>query len=551
MAPKSKICKILTLALFAWLLIILLMNVFNSGHSYYYSRILRGLESQGAAEMVTSRNPKLSARAGGIELSDDDDVFLENSNNREPSIDELFAQFQKELPYVPFSYARRHENRTMRKALNCANFPRLQSLRFYNNYWQTYSRENVTFHLYGAYYDEREDLPQGPVVRILGLVNQLKPPFPSSFCQVWYENDNVPELPPIHEYKIIWRWGGSRMFFPVLITCPLAKPSANVTGGARIPQAVSIVGNQCDTALNILNVVYNKPSAVDGKSTFAVCVKGLDFPFIDLSSRLAEWLEMQRLLGAAKVFMYEIDVHPNVKTLLNYYEKEGFVEVRPITLVGGVVGLPHLQHWILKSTQFNKRLNELVPYNDCFYRHLYEYEYIALVDVDEIIMPRGERRSWHDIVQASMPYRESKNCTQGFAALCFRNTYFPYNPRRFVIANSTEDYSTPPGSPTSPPYMFFLNHTYRTSNYSRVGYATKCLHRTSKAVTLHNHYSLEWLNACNPFNVPEELAHLQHYHDEQPSPNFREVIADHGIERYRTALVEQTTSALRKAGLVK
>ncbi|XP_073821919.1 uncharacterized protein [Musca autumnalis] len=479
-------------------------------------------------------------------------VFMEGQHiavdqRDEPSIDELFRKFEQELPNVPFGYARRHANRTMRKSPSCATFPALQTLHFYNNYWQTYSRENLTFHLYGAYYDDRADLPQGPVVRILALVNQLKPPFPKSFCQVWYENENFPQIPQISEYKMIWQWGGYRMFFPVLMTCPLSMASGKAEGANHIPQAVSIVVHQCDTPLNVLNVVYNKPTGVATKAPFAVCVKGLDFPYIDLSNRLAEWLEMHRLLGAKKVFMYEIDVHPNVKKLLTHYEKEGFVEVKPITLVGGVVGLPHLEHWILKSTMFNKRLNELIPYNDCFYRHMYEYEYIALVDVDEIIMPLGELRTWQDIIEASMPYTESKNCTHGFTALCFRNTYFPYSPEKFTIISSNDDSN----APASPSYMFFLNHTYRTSNYSRPGYATKCLHRTNTSVTLHNHYSLEWLNSCKPFGMPETVAHLQHYHDDQPSQNFQALISDHSIERYRTSLIEQTTRVLRQVGLLK
>lgn len=44
MAPKSNILKILTVLLFLWLFIILLMNVFNSGHSYYYSKVLERME---------------------------------------------------------------------------------------------------------------------------------------------------------------------------------------------------------------------------------------------------------------------------------------------------------------------------------------------------------------------------------------------------------------------------------------------------------------------------------------------------------------------------
>ena len=43
-----------------------------------------------------------------------------------------------------------------------------------------------------------------------------------------------------------------------------------------------------------------------------------------------------------------------------------------------------LQHLYLKSKTNNKRQNELIPYNDCLYRNMYRYEYIALLDIDEV-----------------------------------------------------------------------------------------------------------------------------------------------------------------------
>jgi len=80
-----------------------------------------------------------------------------------------------------------------------------------------------------------------------------------------------------------------------------------------IPVSVSIVENLCDTATNNLKVIYNKLEApTTTKDPFAVCVKGLDFPDIDMSVRLIEWLESLEALGASKVFLYELEVHPNV-----------------------------------------------------------------------------------------------------------------------------------------------------------------------------------------------------------------------------------------------
>ena len=72
-----------------------------------------------------------------------------------------------------------------------------------------------------------------------------------------------------------------------------------------------------------------------------------------------------------------------------------------------------------------KRLNELIPYNDCFYRNMYRcdflckvnkyrcislsmlqscwifghrYDWIALLDVDELIVPR-KHNSWVDMMK--------------------------------------------------------------------------------------------------------------------------------------------------------
>ena len=42
-----------------------------------------------------------------------------------------------------------------------------------------------------------------------------------------------------------------------------------------------------------------------------------------------------------------------------------------------------LQHLFLIAKRNHKRQNELIPYNDCLYRNMYRYEYIALLDIDE------------------------------------------------------------------------------------------------------------------------------------------------------------------------
>ena len=80
------------------------------------------------------------------------------------------------------------------------------------------------------------------------------------------------------------------------------------------PLAVSLVEEDCEIPTNYLNIIYNLPAGE--KAKFAVCVKGMDFPLDDLSVRMVEWLEVLKALGADKIFLYNLDVHPNVRKVL-------------------------------------------------------------------------------------------------------------------------------------------------------------------------------------------------------------------------------------------
>ena len=120
------------------------------------------------------------------------------------------------------------------------------------------------------------------------------------------------------------------IFQPYLMACRLPKSHWN-----KVPISVSIVENICDKPTNNLRVIYNKlPEDETDRKEFAVCVKGLDFPNDDLSVRLIEWIELLRILGADKIFFYNLEVHPNVTKVLNYYEDKSYIDLTPISLPG-------------------------------------------------------------------------------------------------------------------------------------------------------------------------------------------------------------------------
>ena len=81
----------------------------------------------------------------------------------------------------------------------------------------------------------------------------------------------------------------------------------------KVPSSVSLVENPCDRASNNLKVNYEKPTRQSKKLKFGVCVKFMHGPQIDNSVRMAEWIEILHAIGADKIFLYDLGVHPNVE----------------------------------------------------------------------------------------------------------------------------------------------------------------------------------------------------------------------------------------------
>ena len=210
----------------------------------------------------------------------------------------------------------------------------------------------------------------------------------------------VPSLKPhfCHAYLnfLLRKWGNFKADrqLPYLLTCPIPPDIGEP------PQAVSLVNKECERARNFLKIHNERPKSKGQKKSIAVCVKGLDFPFSDLSVRIVEWFELLKILGADRVFIYEMSVHQNVSKVLEHYVKSGFADVTKISLPGAQPNFPPFRHLYLRHKILHKRQNELIPYNDCLYRNLYKYERLVLLDIDEIIVPKIAR-TWNELIKFS------------------------------------------------------------------------------------------------------------------------------------------------------
>uniref|UniRef100_A0A131YJ70 Glycosyltransferase family 92 protein n=1 Tax=Rhipicephalus appendiculatus TaxID=34631 RepID=A0A131YJ70_RHIAP len=424
---------------------------------------------------------------------------------------------------------------------SCVKFPELYDLAFNNLYWQKLSAKNGTFYIYGAYFDNRSRVGNVPLVRILVMADRVKPP--PTLCQLWYNNGAYPTISTT-KYTYAWysKWGNYQdgILQPFIVTCkaPYLNPKREA------PLSVSLVEKQCDKPTNNVRVVNNRPAV---KQDFAVCVKGLDFLKDDLSVRLIEWIELLNILGAKKIFLYELEIHPNISKTLQYYQQKGLVELTPITLPGGQPNLPGLRHNFLSMKLTHKRQNELIPYNDCLYRNLYSYEYIVLLDIDEVVMP-VQHHTWKELMNDVVPMAlQQKNYTR--ASYNVRNVYF-------LDDMMNEDAKHTVHEVGIPGYMHMLQHVYRAKNFTKPGSYVKCFHNVERIVSVHNHFPLNCFGTCTTYSIDTPYAQLQHYRKDCVGPlkkscnsDFKVyTVKDTTIWRYKDELIQRATKALKDLG---
>ena len=230
------------------------------------------------------------------------------------------------------------------------------------------------------------------------------------------------------------------------------------------------------------------------------------------------------------------------------------MDLTPISLPGYQPNIQVLQHLYLKSKTNNKRQNELIPYNDCLYRNMYRYQYIALLDIDEVIMPI-EEANWSDLMKKvkSLSHKIKK---EERASYNFRNVYFLDE----MLEAHLKSGQTPAALKDIPSYMHMTRHIYRSANYTKPGQYVKCFHNPEKALILHNHFPLGCLGGiCTSYPVDPSVAHLQHYRSDCVSTLkkscetvFKNVsVVDTTIWKLNEPLIKATTDTLNQLGFFR
>lgn len=327
---------------------------------------------------------------------------------------------------------------------------------------------------------------------------------------------------------------------PVLLSCQV---SSNIK-----PIKVSLNRKPCHYNDKTL-IVRNAYSIVNERNFVTVCIKPLEFNK-DISDDLMQWIEINKILGADGIDIYVKDVHSKVEKLLNYYYNneynvkvlpyesiENFVRrTKKITEKNSVQFITTNQYlnYTKKYLQENedtvmnndknirklwqKRKNELISYNDCFYRNIHASDFILPVDIDEIIVPKQDLRTWKEVILKTGNVEPE---VDNYASLAVQNTYFL---KRFPTRDRNE-------------FVFFLRHTSRT-DFSPPEESTKSFVSTRNALTVFNHYALDVLKPGirNVLFLPNNVIQMNHYR-ETCSINLLPQCVKYNLAKYQDTIM--------------
>ena len=416
---------------------------------------------------------------------------------------------------------------------NCSNtsLAATRQLHIINEHWQKVS--SLPIYLYSAFYDVRYRY-EGRLYNFIRIIMASEGKImqdQSLFCQLWLNGKSSP-LSVEGYFEEVWVSAfdpkpSPGMHHTYLLSCPLPKHVRTA------PRHVSVSDRHCDaehTKLPVQKAGLEDLRRGKEKDTFALCVKGLNFQE-DLSDRIIEWVEMNRIQGAKHITFYVYSIHPNVWKVLRHYEKIKFATVVNITLPGNLPNDEQNRTTFLKQHVWQKRRSELVSYNDCLYRNIYKYNFVIPIDIDEILMPVKEK-TWQKALKNV--FRKNPSLLTKYSSLSVPHVYF-FEKWNTSIPNGKD--KTSKVKPLVPYYTnlnnihaknklveaarqrrnkskyHMLYHTRRSANFSAAGYSVKSFVHTKFSLLTFNHYTLTPLlpSVQANFLLSQQDMQLNHY----------------------------------------
>ncbi|XP_066436494.1 beta-1,4-galactosyltransferase galt-1-like [Eleutherodactylus coqui] len=378
-------------------------------------------------------------------------------------------------------------------------------------------KNSKTF-LVSAYLDFRSD----KIVRILGITYRDEPDsLVCDFCLFSSNKTHFAEL-QVHTDHFGYPYGTTDLL------CYVQND--------RDPEYVSLY--RMDAPEPVYLKIQNTNEQVNAlepkfQYKFIMCISAMFGAYSNVL-QFIQSMEMYRQLGVEKVIIYHTDSSPHMKKILSYYIDLAFVELIPWPITS-FINVSKGWHYPDHPGDLHY-FGQTAALNDCIYRNMYKSKYIALNDIDELIVPIIHK-DWSEMLDYLLGVDPASN------VFIFENHVFPTAPQDKTDPLSPKEWLSVPG-------VNFLHHVYREPNLPDEINPTKMIINPRSVVKVSVHVPLEF--AGNQYQVPSDVAKLCHYREPKQKDLDRNfLIKDHILSKYETDLIERVNRVLTEANYIK
>ncbi|XP_062855598.1 uncharacterized protein LOC134318535 [Trichomycterus rosablanca] len=306
--------------------------------------------------------------------------------------------------------------------------------------------------------------------------------------------------------------------------------------GWRTQDATHVAVTTNAEVSNVPNATFlpikNRVHGESFKFNFTVCVSNL-FGSYNNVLQFAQTMEMYKLLGVQRVVIYNTSCGPDLEKLLQYYKKEGILEIVPWPI----------DQFLTPSSGWNFQMHggdlhyygQLVTLNECIYRNMYRSKYVLLNDMDEIIMPYKHKNleSLMDALQ-----QEHKNV----GVFYIENHIFPK-----TLFDQSGKFHRPEWVNISG--INIMEHIYREPDRKNVYNPKKMIVNPRNMFQTSVHSSLNHIGGeCS---VPNDVCRIVHVRTPlQASLPKEKLFVDTRVWDFEKDLVPNVTFALKSSGLL-
>ncbi|XP_016403314.1 uncharacterized protein LOC107736408, partial [Sinocyclocheilus rhinocerous] len=297
------------------------------------------------------------------------------------------------------------------------------------------------------------------------------------------------------------------------------------------PTHVAITASGVSGSLTSFQPIRNRDVPTTFPYEFTICISVMyDYKSV---LNLVQSMEMFRLLGAQRVVIYKTNCDSHTQKVLDYYEKKGFVEIIPWTIK------KHIK--VSRGWNINKSPGQLQYYgqipalNDCVYRYMYQSRYVALHDLDELILPL-KLKSWTELLP-ELKIKYSSNV--GFE---FENNQFPFT------AKAHADYEQDKWKNIQG--VNILNYIDRVPNLPNTFNNYKIIVNPRLVLKATVHGLLESVNRSPTVRVNNSIARMYHFKNFTYPPNTK-LVRDYHLWDYANYLIPAVSKVLQASGLIE